>query len=233
MKKFKEEFIRAMASKESQQKIAGKIFANSDIKDKSGNIVDMPADGNYYLHSKKSGKKIGWIKVDGGAGYGWCNLPAFMKMDTPKNIPNEFEGESFDEVDFEDYEDITSDYDVYEEDTLEDRIDFYDSLNQSADEKIEDEYIGSSDDNMWNAVGEYVDMKRQLNELQEKGEGFAQNRDMNSWKENKAMMSQIENDMHKKAAEFADAYYGEDIDFLADCILSKEKDAERETDLEL
>ena len=57
-------FKERMASTEMQQKISQRIFMGSNLKDKEGNQVDMPELGQtYFLHSKDTDKKIGWIKT--------------------------------------------------------------------------------------------------------------------------------------------------------------------------
>ena len=99
-----------MASTEMQQKISQRIFMGSNLKDKEGNLVDSPELGKtYLLYSKETDKKIGWIKTPkepGDAGYGWCNLPAYLKL--PKvpeeQMPLEVQGERFEEVPMNEYQ---------------------------------------------------------------------------------------------------------------------------------
>ena len=131
---FSKAFKAKMASSEKQQEIAHKIFYNSKLKDKEGNDVLVPRPGGkYYLYSRNSDKKIGWIKLAENpheASYGWCNLPAFMKMEEPPEIPTEFLGELWDEVDISEYglPEAYNDYGVDE--------DFYAGLDS-----VEDKYI--------------------------------------------------------------------------------------------
>lgn len=151
MNKFSEAFKTKMADSDKQREIANKIFYNSAIKDKKGNEVMFPEPGGkYYLHSKKSDKKIGWIKLSEdpyGASYGWCNLPAFMKMEEPPEIPAEFENEVWDEVDFTEYG-LPEAYDYSVDEG------FYVGLGT-----VEDEYIQAQED--------YVKAKAELGDLLE------------------------------------------------------------------
>ena len=139
MSKFSEAFKTKMADSDKQREIANKIFYNSIIKDKQGNEVMFPEPGGkYYLHSKKSDKKIGWITLSEepyGASYGWCNLPAFMKMEEPPEIPKQFVNESWDEIDFVEYG-LPEAYDEYSVDE-----DFYVGLGS-----VEDEYLQAQED---------------------------------------------------------------------------------------
>lgn len=116
MSKLTKEFKNRMAATEQQQKITEKIFYNSKIKDKEGKEVTMMAPGKYYLYSKQSDKKIGWIKIAENpteASYGWCNLPAYMKMEEPPEIPEEFINEEWDEVDLSEYGEYGVDEEYY------------------------------------------------------------------------------------------------------------------------
>ena len=107
MSKFTGSVKRKTASGEAQQRISEKIFYNSVMKDKKGNDIGFPEPGGkYYLYSKESNKKIGWVKMPsrpGEAGYGWCNLPAYLKMEEPPEVPVDFENEDWDEVDLDEY----------------------------------------------------------------------------------------------------------------------------------
>ena len=97
-----------LASMPKQREVSAKIFANSVLKDKDGNVVDMPSlSSTYLLYSKESDKRIGWVKTPssmGGAGVGWCNLPAYLRMkDVPDSMPYGLTQDDFDEVPMQEY----------------------------------------------------------------------------------------------------------------------------------
>lgn len=96
-----------LAETKKQQEIAKKVFANSTLKDADGKPVQsVSLGGKYLLHSKETDKKVGWIKLaskPGEASVGWVNLPDYMKMEEPKEIPDEFKDQEWDTVDFEEY----------------------------------------------------------------------------------------------------------------------------------
>ena len=96
-----------LAETKKQQEIAKKVFSNSVLKDKDGNAVSsIELGGKYLLYSKDSDKKIGWIKLaePGKASVGWVNLPDYMKMEEPADMPEEFKGEAWDAVDLSEYD---------------------------------------------------------------------------------------------------------------------------------
>lgn len=96
-----------LADTKKQQEIARKVFSNSVLKDKEGNpVTSVQLGGKYYLHSKDSDKKVGWVQLGkpGKASVGWVNLPDYMKMEEPSNVPEEFRDETWDEVDLAEYE---------------------------------------------------------------------------------------------------------------------------------
>ena len=96
-----------LAETKKQQEIAKKVFANSTLKDVDGKPVSsVSLGGKYLLYSKEADKKVGWIKLasrPGEASVGWVNLPDYMKMEEPKEIPDEFKEQEWDIVDFEEY----------------------------------------------------------------------------------------------------------------------------------
>lgn len=96
-----------LAETKKQQEITKKVFSNSVIADSDGNpIKSVTLGGKYLLYSKESNKKVGWIRLasrPGEASVGWVNLPDYMKMEEPKEIPDEFKGQEWDTVDFEEY----------------------------------------------------------------------------------------------------------------------------------
>lgn len=97
-----------LAETRKQQEIAKKVFSNSVLKDADGKPVQsVSLGGKYFLHSKDSDKKIGWVKLPsrpGEASVGWVNLPDYMKMEEPVNVPEEFKGETWDTVDLAEYD---------------------------------------------------------------------------------------------------------------------------------
>lgn len=210
MSKFTDAFKRRAASTETQQKISEKIFYNSQMKDLEGNDVMFPEPGQkYYLHSKNDDKKIGWVKMPsapGEAGYGWCNLPAYLKMEEPPEIPEEFENEDWDEVNLDDY---FNDVDIdeyleldnfepdYEEDNPMDDPAYIESLGHSADGVM---------------IDDYMDLQARLDELNVRGDEFAANRDFDAWKENKKAVTNIENSMKDIADQWRAKYPGGEIE---------------------
>ena len=198
MSKFTEAFKRKAASSEAQQKISEKIFYNSVMKDKKGNDIGFPEPGGkYYLYSKESDKKIGWVKMPsrpGDAGYGWCNLPAYLKMEEPPEIPVDFENEDWDEVDLDEYFDEVD-------------IDKY--LDMDLPEPDLAASANMSDGNM---IDDYMDLQARHAELTEIGEGFAANGEFDAWKENKKAITSIEHSMKDISDQWRAKYPDGDIE---------------------
>ena len=211
MSKFTEAFKRKAASSEAQQKISEKIFYNSVMKDKKGNGIDFPEPGGkYYLYSKESDKKIGWVKMPsrpGEAGYGWCNLPAYLKMEEPPEVPEEFEYEDWDEVDLDEYFD---EVDVDEYLALDDRE--FDP-DATADLGDDPEYMRMIDQmNDGTMIDDYMDLQARHAEFTELGESLAATHDFTAWKENKKTLTSIENAMKEIADQWREKYPGGEIE---------------------
>lgn len=98
-----------IASQKKSREISEKIFANSVLKDKEGNTVPKPElSKTYLLYSKQSDKKIGWVKMPSSynkAGTGWCNLPAYLKMEEPQegSVPFGLRLDDFEQVPLAEY----------------------------------------------------------------------------------------------------------------------------------
>ena len=98
-----------IASQRKSQEISAKVFANSVLKDKDGNAVSKPElSKTYLLYSKQSDKKIGWVKMPSSydkAGTGWCNLPAYLKMEDPPegSVPFGLRLDNFEQVPLAEY----------------------------------------------------------------------------------------------------------------------------------
>jgi hypothetical protein len=184
MAKFTDAFKRKMAAREDQQKISEKIFFNSTIKDTDGNAVGMPGpDEKYLLYSKQTGKKIGWIKTPGApgeAGYGWCNLPAYLKMEEPPEIPDEFENEGWDEVDLNEY------FDPEEMDRFQMYLDMEETSSEPNSTMTDGEMIDS-----------YMDMQARLDELQGQKNDLTYNRNLEGLRKNKESVDRIMRDMEE------------------------------------
>ena len=95
-----------LAATKKQQEITKKVFSNSVIADLDGNPAkSVTLGGKYLLYSKETNKKIGWIQLaePGKASVGWVNLPSYMAMKEPKEVPTEFQYQNWDIVDLEEY----------------------------------------------------------------------------------------------------------------------------------
>lgn len=219
MSKFTDAFKREMASKEDQQRISEKIFYNSTLKDRDGHEVMMPGLGEkYYLHSKQTGKKIGWIKTPsqpGEAGYGWCNLPAYLKMEEPPEIPDEFVNEDWDEVDLHEY---------FDEDEI-DRFQMY--LDMGDPSNVESSYM--SDGSMIDA---YMDMQARLEEMEERGYELSADRDFDGWKDNRKDIAKLERDMEELAEQYRQQYPGSEIEDVVADMRDDQNEAEDEDETE-
>lgn len=92
------------ASTEMQKKISARIFASARFKEKGEDFTDvLQPSRTYEMYDASGSKKIGWVKTPAHpweAGYGWCNLPAYMAMDKiPENrVPVSVVRMEFDEV---------------------------------------------------------------------------------------------------------------------------------------
>ena len=214
MSKFSSAFKKAMASREDQQKISEKIFYNSELKDRDGNEVMMPALGEkYYLYSRQSGKKIGWIKTPsalGDAGYGWCNLPAYMKMEEPPEIPDEFVDEDWDEVDL----------DEYFTDEEQERFQMYLDMGPE-----EEDSVTMSDGEM---IDSYMDMQARHDELERTADECVGAKDFEKWKSVRESITSLERDMDQLAEQYRKQYPGSEIEDAANDMRDDQDDLENE-----
>lgn len=132
---------KKLAMSAKQQKIAYRIFSGSTLKTKDGTEVSQ-ADvqpGETYLLYSQEGKKIGWAKMPtepGQAGVGWINLPAYLKLPEPPEMPKGFEESDFLEADMDDY-----DFDEEEQTYIDDAqaADEREIPDTPEDEKSEDD----------------------------------------------------------------------------------------------